>query len=350
MKTIIIAAALAVVAMSGYAIFSHKGGAPAHSPQAAVPPENVSVRYVAAEGKVEAMPGCEVEVGSEIDGRIAEIAVEEGSYVGKGEIIVRLENGDIQARLKEARAELAVSRAKLKEVASGAREEEIRSADAVLEDALAEMQYNKTSLERYRELFKKGAVSRQLLDEKETSAKTSAARVKKASEEKRLLEKGPRPETLRLHEDAVRQAEAAVEYYSRLLDKTYIAAPITGKVIRKYVQKGEMVNKDVQPYVVAIADVDKLRINAEVDETDIGRMRIGDPVEVTSYAFQGKIFKGVVREISDYAGVRKVRPNNPARNLDMKIVQVKIDFKEKTPFRLGMTVDVKIKPSIRSIS
>ncbi len=350
MKKIIIAAVLALIAMSGYAVFWRRAGAPARSPQAAVAPENSSVRYVAAEGKVEAMPGCEVEVGSEIDGRIAEIPVEEGSYVRKGEIVARLENGDIQAKLKEARAELEVSKAKLKEVASGAREEEIRGADAALEDATAEMEYNKRSLERYRELFRKGAVSRQLLDQKETSAKTSAARVKKASEEKRLLEKGPKPETMSLLGDAVKQADAAVEYYNRLLEKTYITSPISGKVIRKYVQKGEMVNKDVQPYIVAVADVDKLRVNAEVDETDIGRMQVGDPVDVTSYAYQGKVFKGVVREISDYAGVRKVRPNNPARNLDMKIVQVKIDFREKAPFRLGMTVDVKIKPADRPIS
>lgn len=344
MKRILIVSALVLTALSGFAIFSHKGSTPLHSPQAAVTPEKAPVRYVAAEGKVESMPNFEIEVGSEVDGKIAEILVEEGSDVRKGGMIARLENRDIQARVKEAKAELSVSLSRLREVASGAREEEIKSADAVLENALASMEYDRKTFERYRELYRKGAVSRQLLDEKEASAKTSEAKVKKAAEEKRLLEKGPKPETLKLHEESVKQAEASVEYYSRLLDKTFITAPISGKVIRKYVQKGEMVNKDVQPYVVAIADVDKVRINAEVDETDIGRLQVGDAVEVTSYAYPGKVFKGVVREISHYAGVRKVKPNNPARNLDMKIVQVKVDFREKTSFRLGMTVDVRITP------
>lgn len=341
MKKMFLVAALAVIAVSIYAIVMHRGG---ESRRVEGKADKAPVRYVAAEGKVEAIPGFEVEVGSEIDGKIERIFVEEGDNVIKGDLIAQLENREIQAKVKEAEAELAVSLSRLKEVASGARREEIKSADAVLENARAEMEYNKKSLERYRELYSKGAVSRQLLDEKETNARTSAARVKKAAEDKRLLEEGPKPETLRLHRDAVKRSEAAAEYYRRVLEKTYIRAPLSGRVIRKYVQNGEMVNKDVQPYVAAIADLDKLRINAEVDETDIGRTHIGDPVEVTSYAYPGRIFKGKVSEISDYAGIRKVKPNNPARNLDMKIVQVKIGLMEKTPLKLGMTVDVRIIP------
>jgi len=65
---------------------------------------------------------------------------------------------------------------------------------------------------------------------------------------------------------------------------------------------------------------------------------------VTSDAYPGTTFKGEIQEISDYVGPRKVKPNNPAKNLDMKVIQVKILLKEKTPFKLGMTVDVRIIP------
>lgn len=104
-----------------------------------------------------------------------------------------------------------------------------------------------------------------------------------------------------------------------------------------------MVLKEVQPFIVAVADVEKIRVNAEVDETDIGKLKTGNHVEITTYAYPGKVFKGVVKEIADYAGFRSVTPNNPAKNRDMKIVQVKIELSEKTPLKLGMTVDVKIK-------
>lgn len=303
-----------------------------------------SSQYVAAEGKVEAMPGLEVEVGSELDGKIADFFVEEGDDIRKDELIARLENRDIQAKLREAETELTVAKARLKEVASGAREEEIKRATAILEGALADMEMAEKEFGRYEQLLKKGVIPKSLLDEKERAYKVAKAKVKGAEEEKRLLEKGPKRETLELHEDSVKRAEAAVEYYKMVLGKTFITAPISGKVIRKYLQKGEMVSKEAQASLVAIADMGRIRINAEVDETDVERVRTGIPVEITSSAYPDKVFEGVVQEISDYVGPRKVKPNNPVKNLDMKVVQVKIELKEKTPFRLGMSVDVKIVP------
>lgn len=301
-------------------------------------------RYAAAEGKVEALPGFEVEVGSEIDGRIAEILAEEGDYVEKGGLIARLENGDIRAKLKEAEAEAVVAKARYKETASGAREEEIKKAKAALERAAADMDTAAKEYERYEQLFRKGFVSMSDVDEKERVFRVAAARVKEAGEERTLLEKGPKPETLRLYEDSVKSAEANALYFKRLLEKTYIMSPISGKVIRKYLHKGEMISKEMQTAIVAVADVEKIRINAEVDETDIGKVHIGDIAEITSDAYPAKIYKGKVHEISDYVGGRKIKPNDSAKNLDMKVIQVKIELPEKTPFKLGMTVNVRIMP------
>ncbi len=341
MKKIFVAAGLILLLVAGYFILSNKKGAVQnHGPASKAGAE----RYVAAEGKVEVMPGFEIEVGSEIDGKIAEFFVNEGDSIKKGRAIARLENSDIRAKLKEAEAELIVAKSKLKEVASGSREEEIKRSDAVLEGAIANMETAKKEFERYEKLLKEGVVTKSASDEKERALKVAASNVKEAEEEKRLLEKGARQETLQLYEDSVKRAGAAVLYYKSILEKTFIASPLSGKVIRKYLEKGEMVSKDNQPLLVAVADVEKIRLNAEVDETDIGRVRIGDAVDIQSAAYPEKVFRGAVSEIADYAGIRKVKPNNPAKNLDMKIVQVKIEFKEKTPFRPGMTTDVRIRP------
>ncbi|MBI5199842.1 MAG: efflux RND transporter periplasmic adaptor subunit [Nitrospirae bacterium] len=204
------------------------------------------------------------------------------------------------------------------------------------------MEFAMNDLKRYEQLFKNGVVTKEAIEEKERGLKVAKAMVKEAEEEKRLLVKGPKQETLRLHEDTVRQAEAVVKYYKRVLEKTIITAPISGKVIHKYLEKGEIINKETP--LVAVADMERIRINAEVDETDIGRIQIGDSVEVTSDTYPGRIFKGEVQEISDYVGVRKIRPNNPAKNLDMKVIQVKIKLREKPPFKLGMTIDIRIMP------
>jgi multidrug resistance efflux pump len=331
------AAALGVLALLLGILFLLK---PAAEDQVTAP---VRPRLVAAEGKVEVRPGFEVELGSEVEGKIAEFPLKEGDQVTKGEVIARMENRDIQARLRGAEAGLAAARARLKEIAAGARAEEIKSAGAVLEKCQADCEFAEASLHRYRGLFARGIVSKQIFDDKERQAKTARALVTKAVEEKRLLEKGPRPETLRVQEDLVQRAEAQAEYWRRLLDKTLITAPISGKLIRKYLDAGESATKERA--LAAIADLDKIWVNAEVDETDIGLIRPGDPVEVKNDAFPDKPILGEVEEIADYAGPRKVRPNNQARNLDMKVVQVKVRLPAKTYLKPGLTVEVKIKPS-----
>ncbi|HLB05982.1 MAG TPA: efflux RND transporter periplasmic adaptor subunit [Thermodesulfobacteriota bacterium] len=336
MKKAFIATVAIGMAVAGLTLASRKA-------EDTAPKEAIPVRYVSAEGKVEALPGAEVEVGSEITGRIERFFVKEGDLVKKGGLIAILENRDIKAKLREAETEAAVARARLKETASGAREEEIRRAGASLDGAVADMHLTSAELERYERLHRQGMVSQAELDQKQSAYKIALSRVKEAEEAKTLLEKGPKQETLKVNEVMIKQAEATVEYYKRLLDKTIIKAPISGKVIRKYAQEGELVNlSSAETLLAAIADIEKVRINAEVDETDIGKIKIGDPVDVTSDAYTGKVFKGEIEEIADYVGARNVRPNNPAKNMDMKVVQVKIELKEKTPLRLGMTVDVRI--------
>jgi multidrug resistance efflux pump len=73
----------------------------------------------------------------------------------------------------------------------------------------------------------------------------------------------------------------------------------------------------------------------------------GDPVDISAYAYPGIVYKGRVEEIASYVGKREIKPNNPAVNLGLKIIQVKIAFIEPTPLKLGMTVDVRISPVAR---
>lgn len=302
--------------------------------------------YVASEGKVEAISEHEVEVGSEIDGRVREIYFDEGDKVEKGALIAVIENKDIQARLKETRADLKVAESKLREVASGSRPEEKAKARASLDGALAESENAAKEFARYEGLYKEGMVSASERDARERAYKTAKAKVKEAEEEKSLVEKGPKDETIKLHEDSVARAKASVEYLEQILEKTYIRAPISGTLIRKNFEKGETINQYMQTSLAAIADTGKIWINAEVDETDIGKLSLGDEATVTCDAFPGRIFEGEVKRISGYAGGRSFRPNNPEKNLDMKIVEVKIALEDKnTPLKLGMTVDVKISPS-----
>jgi len=141
----------------------------------------------------------------------------------------------------------------------------------------------------------------------------------------------------------VSEAKADVRYVGSLLDKTRVVSPISGTLIERYLDVGEVAMPE-KP-LAAIADTSRLRVNAEVDETDAGRLHLGDPVEISAYAYPEKVYKGRVEEIAHYVGKREIKPNNPAVNLGLKIIQVKIALLEETPLKLGMTVDVRIMPA-----
>lgn len=345
-KKLIIVIGIIVASLGTYMVMPSKKSADEAPP---APHEtHITARYVAAEGKVEALEGFDIEVGSDLTQRIEKFFVKEGSAVKKNDVLVRLDSRDLGARLIEAEKELSVAQSRLKEVASGSRAEEIRKAAATLEAARADEELEGKNLKRAEELFGKGLISRSDLDERERAMKVASAKVKEAEESKRLLEKGPKKETIRLHEDSVEEARATVEYYRRLIDKTVIRSPIDGRVIEKYLDEGEIVIPETP--IITVADVDNIRINAEVDETDSGKVNIGDPVEITSDAYPGKVFKGEIEEIAGYVGSRKIKPNNTAKNLDMKVLQVKVALKEKTPLKIGMTVDVRIIPTRAGLS
>lgn len=336
-KKIISFALIAALLIAGY-LYLHSRKS-ADEPQKALLP-----RYVAAEGVVEALPGRQIDIGTDLlSARIASVAVKEGDYVKKGEVLARLLSTDIEARVAESESELGAARARLAEVTSGARPQELRKAGAALEAARAGAMLAMAEYERSASLHRQGLISDASFDAQEAALKTARARQREAQEEVSLLKAGPKKETIRFYEESAARASATVDYYKSLLDRTVIRSPIDGKVIRKGLEEGESVVPETP--IMVIADVAVVRVNAEVDETDAGRVHIGDRVEVASDAYPGKVYAGVIEEIADYVGGRVVKPNNTAKNLDMKVIQVKVRLVDKTLFKIGMTVDVRIIPS-----
>lgn len=334
-KPLAVAATVTIIALAMYLVLRPHSSTRAAQPSA---PNTIS-----AEGKLEARPGAEMDVGSAMTARIERFLVNEGEHVDKGQVIAELDAQELTARLHQAETELAVAQAKRVEVAAGARDEEIKQAQAVLQRTQSEQMQAEKEFNRTGQLHKDKFVSQATLDNAESAYKVATARVAEAEEHLRLLQSGPRRETLALHEAQVSQAEANVRYVRALLDKTRVVSPISGTLIERYLDVGEVVMPE-KPIAV-IADTGQLRINAEVDETDAGRLKLGDPVEISAYAYPGKVYKGRVEEIAHYVGKREIKPNNPAVNLGLKIIQVKIALLEATPLKLGMTVDVRIAPA-----
>jgi multidrug efflux pump subunit AcrA (membrane-fusion protein) len=95
--------------------------------------------------------------------------------------------------------------------------------------------------------------------------------------------------------------------------------------------------------LMVLGDLQKTIIKAEVDETDVGKLSIGQKVDITADAYPGRTFPGQVYEIGQAVGKRKVKPDDPAKIQDMKVLETKIEVLEGADeLKLGMTVDVRI--------
>jgi HlyD family secretion protein len=245
-------------------------------------------RRVAAEGRVVTYPGGEVVVGAERSGRLVRVAVEEGQAVRKGDLLAELESEELRASLDEARAHVAESEA---------------------ETHLAEL-----NLKRRQELADEGIVAVLDLDQARRDVETTRAR----------------SET----------ARATVARYDAQLRKTRILAPISGTVVARHADAGETVDSGAR--IVTLADLARLRIEGEADEADAGSLAIGAAVAITSDGFPGRSWKGRVEEIPDSVTLRHLKPQDPSRPTDTRVLAVKVAFLEPTPLRLGTTVELRV--------
>jgi HlyD family secretion protein len=124
-----------------------------------------------------------------------------------------------------------------------------------------------------------------------------------------------------------------------LLDKTFIRSPITGTVLRRYRVAGEAVTNVPPTPIAIVGDLRGLRVRAEVDETDVGRVTAGQRVEVLADAFPDRRFGGTVFRVSSRLGGKAVQTGRPADRVDTKVLQVLIDLDAGVMLPIGLRVD-----------
>ncbi|MFZ4701018.1 MAG: efflux RND transporter periplasmic adaptor subunit [Candidatus Methylumidiphilus sp.] len=243
---------------------------------------------IIAEGRMAAYPGAEVTLSNELPAVIMRLPVKEKDRVRKGDLVAELKADDIRAQAEEAKARIAETEAN------------IRLLDL--------------EIERIAKLWESRQASRQELDRY-----LSQREVQRAQREARAAD--------------ARRLQA-------MLAKTLITSPIDGVVTSRNADAGEMIA--VGTPIVTVTDLGRLRVEAELDEFDAGRIRLGDAVTVTAEGYPGKAMRGVVEEIPDAVVGRRLKPQDPSRPIDTRVLLVKIALKEPPPFKLGQRVDLEI--------
>ncbi len=256
---------------------------------------------VTATGTIKAMVGAEVKVGSRIAGRVDQLAVQVGDRVKAGQVIARLEQDDLRAAVELARANLANAEAKLATVRKGARTQEIQTTEAALRQAEANRLLAQVNLDRYRQLYQDGGVALQQVDTAARDYDVSVAQVRTAQEQLSLIREKYTPEDLQSAEAEVRQTRAALRITEANLGYATIVAPMGGVVASVSTQQGETVTSGSAaaqaPTFVTIIDLNRLQVDAYVDETDIGKVHVGQEATFSVDAFPDKEFSGKVTAI-----------------------------------------------------
>jgi HlyD family secretion protein len=283
--TILVGVGLATVT----AIQARSLGAPPPAPEVDAAAAAVR-RSVAAEGRLTAYPGAEVRVAAERAGRVIRVLVQEGQAVKKGVLLAEIESDELRAALAESEARLVEARAQ---------------AD------MAEL-----TMGRRRKLAGEGVLSSHDLDQARHDLEGAQARI------------------------ATGQAE--IERTRAQLAKSRVLAPIAGTVTARAVDGGETV--ETGSALFTVADLGRVRVEAEADEADAALLALGAPVEVTAQGWAGRTWRGRIEEVADAVTPRKLKPQDPSRPSDTRVLALKVAFTEPTPLKLGATVELRIQP------
>lgn len=303
-----------------------------------------------------------VDLSFKVAGRMTELNVKEGDWVKKGQLIARLDPTQLQQQrfrdvaaisnaqsnydqlvtsiqYQEAtlesdvaarKADLDEARAKLDELLAGSRPQEIRQAEAGVADAKAQLDQARADWERAQTLYKNEDISTQQFDQFRQRFDSATAMAHQANEKSSVVKEGPRKEDIAAARAQVAHAQAGLgtaeanridlarkkqELVARKaqieqargqagisdaqLSDTEIYAPIDGVVLVKSAEAGEVLAAGTT--IVTVGDLDHPWLRAYVSETDLGRVKLGEKVKLSTDSYPGKTYWGTVSFISSEA-------------------------------------------------
>lgn len=268
-----------------------------------------------------------IAVGAKVMGRVAWIGVEKGDTVSEGQVLVRLEDSEFRAQVNQARANLAAAQARLDQMRSGSRpQEKLRDKAAVMQ-AEANLRKAEADYQRSEKLYQAGVSSKAELDQALSDRDTAAAMLEAARQSSSMTDVGPRREEIRAAEAQVQQMRAALDYALTQLAATEIKAPVSGTVLERIVERGEMVSPSAfggsgaRTSVVDLADLGDLQIELDISQTDFARLKMDQRAEIIPEAYPNLRYNGYIAEIAPEANRAKstvqvkVKVENPDQQL-----------------------------------
>jgi HlyD family secretion protein len=345
----------------------------------------------------------EINIAFKTAGRLIERTVTEGDYVKKGQLIARLDRDQLSAQrereqaglvssesqyaqaqtalewqratvaadIDQRKADLAAAEARLSELRNGARPQEKQDAHAAVQSAQSEADRARKDWERAQTLHKNDDISTSQFDQFRTRWESAEATLKSVKEREALVLAGPRDEQIagqaaqvdrarasvklaeanqlemkrRQQELATRRAEQARSKASLSLIDTQLAdtsatSPVDGVVLVKAADVGEVIAPGTT--VVTIGDIDHPWLRGYINETDLGKVKIGSKVKVTTDSYPGKVYNGHVTFIASEAEFTPKQIQTQQERVKL-VYRVKIELENPNhELKLNMPADAEI--------
>jgi len=240
---------------------------------------------ISTNGKVEPINNFEAHAPTATT--VVRVLAREGDHVKRGQLLLQLDDADARTNRAKAIAELKGAQADINAVQTGGTREEVLITDAQLVKARADRDNAERNLEALRKLEKNGSASMGEVKEAEAQFSTAQANVKLL--EQKLADRYSKPEVARV-EAQKSEAQAAYDAATAILKRSNVTAPFDGVVYSVPVRAGNYVNAG--DLLLQVADLSQVRVRAFVDEPDVGRLSLGQRVEVNWDALPGRTWQG----------------------------------------------------------
>lgn len=374
-RLVVIGSAIAL-AVAGFGIFSYSIFRPStQSSSTAATTPNTTSDAVSALGRLEPEGGLiKVAAPMSIAGgagagggsRVERLLVKEGATVKTNQPLAVMETyQSLLAAAIQAEAQVKEAESRLAQVQAGAKQGDINAqratvlranaelpkAEAELARADAEVVQAQRDYDRYRQLFRNGAISEAEVQNRDLTLKTRQKQRDQAAqavEQARLELEGARqtlnsvaevrPTDVQQTTAQVRVAQANLEKAKADLDKSIVRSPIDGQVLKIHTDPGEVVGTDG---VMDLGKTSQMYAVAEVDENYINRVKVGQRAKITGYAFPGEI-AGTVDRVGLQVRKNAVLNTDPVDSTDTRIVEVKIRLDNSQPVAGLTNLQVKV--------
>jgi HlyD family secretion protein len=294
---------------------------------------------IAANGTVQ--PERSVNVSPKTAGKLKELLVKEGDRVEQGQILAYMDDSNFQGQLTQARGQVASAQATLQRLQAGNRNQDIAQAQARVRDSEALLRKTKQTFQQNQQLFNTGAIARRELNNSLADQDSAIAQLTQNKQALSLQQAGSRPEEISEARAQVTIAEGSLQTVQTQIADTVIRAPFSGVVTKKFADPGAFVTPTTSGSAVSSATSSSIlslasnnQIMANVAESNIAQIKLGQLVEIKVDAYPGKTFAGRVIQLATQS--------TTVQNVTSFEVKSSVADPAKL-LRAGMSVDVEFK-------